>query len=85
MVMYRQMVRSHPVSVYAKYSEKLIFLTPRYAHVRVRIKGLEMLVFWKILRTHLMDDPCLIFCGNSLFIIWHIFVEYFHFDLLRRL
>ena len=25
--------------------------------VRVRIRGLEMLVFRKILRTHLMDDP----------------------------
>ena len=24
--------------------------------VRVRIRGLEMLVFWKILRTYLMDD-----------------------------
>ena len=26
--------------------------------VRVRIRGLEMLVFRKILRTYLMDDPC---------------------------
>ena len=25
--------------------------------VRVRIRGLEMLVFQKILRTYLMDDP----------------------------
>ena len=25
--------------------------------VRVRITGLEMLVFWKILYTYLMDDP----------------------------
>ena len=26
-------------------------------HVRVRIRGLEMLVFREILRTYLMDDP----------------------------
>ena len=26
--------------------------------VRVRIRGLEMLVFRKMLRTYLMDDPC---------------------------
>ena len=40
--------RDHPFSTYAKFSEKL---------VRVRIRGLEMLVFRKILRTYLMDDP----------------------------
>ena len=28
-----------------------------YAHLRVRIRGLEMLVFRKILCTYLMDDP----------------------------
>ena len=28
----------HPFSTYAKFSEKLTFLTPRYAHVRVRIR-----------------------------------------------
>ena len=44
--------------MYAKFSEKLLFLTPSYAHVRVRIRGLEMLVR-KILRTYLMDDPSL--------------------------
>ena len=27
-----------------------------YAHVCVRIRGLEMLVFWKILDAYLMDD-----------------------------
>ena len=43
--MYRQMVRGHLLRTYAKFSEKLIFLTPRYAHVRVRIRGLEMLAF----------------------------------------
>ena len=43
--------------MYAEISGKLTFLTPWYAHVRVRIRGLEMLVFRKILRTYLMDDP----------------------------
>ena len=38
-------------------TEKLTFLTPWYAHVRVRIRGLEMLVFQKILHTYLMDGP----------------------------
>ena len=28
-----------------------------YAHVRACIRGLEMLVFWKILRTYLVDGP----------------------------
>ena len=28
-----------------------------YANIRVRIRGLEMLVFRNILRTYLMDDP----------------------------
>ena len=49
--------RDHPLTTYAKFSEKLTFLTPRYAHVRVRIRRLEMFVFWKIFRTYLMDDP----------------------------
>ena len=53
----RKFARGHPLSRYAKSSEKLTFLTPWYAHVRVRIKGLEMSVFRKILRTYLMDDP----------------------------
>ena len=32
-------VRGHPFSTYAKFSENLTFLTPWYAHVRVRISG----------------------------------------------
>ena len=48
-------IRGHPLSTYAKFSEKLTMLTPWYAYVRVRIRGLEMLVFRKILRTYLMD------------------------------
>ena len=47
----------HPLSTYAKFFEKLTFLTPWYAHVRVRIRGFEMLVFRKILCTYLMDGP----------------------------
>ena len=43
--------------VYAKFFEKLTLLTPWYAHVRVRIWDLEMLAFWKILRTYFVDDP----------------------------
>ena len=49
--------RGHPLSTYAKFSEKLTFLIPWHAYVRVRIRELEMLVFQKILRTYLMDDP----------------------------
>ena len=52
--------RGHPLSTYPTFSEKLTFLTPRYGHVRVRIRGLEMLVFRKILRTYLMDGPLII-------------------------
>ena len=32
-------IGDHSFSTYAKFSEKLIFLTPWYAHVRVRIRG----------------------------------------------
>ena len=42
----------HPFSTYAKFSEKLTFLTPWYTHVRVRIRGSEMLVFRITLRTY---------------------------------
>ena len=44
-----------------KFSKNLTFLTSWYAHVRVRIRGLEMLVFQNILRTYLMDGPYLLF------------------------
>ena len=47
-------IRGHPLSTYAKYSEKLAFLTPWYAHVRVRIRELEIIVFRKSLPTYLM-------------------------------
>ena len=53
----RKFAGGHPLSRYAKSSEKLTFLTPWYVHVRLRIRGLEMSVFRKILRTYLMDDP----------------------------
>ena len=42
-----------PFSRWAKFSEKLTFLTSLYGRVGVRIRGLEMLVFQKILRTYL--------------------------------
>ena len=45
-------LRDHPFSTCAKFSEKLTLLTPWYTHVRVRIRGIEMLVFRKILRTY---------------------------------
>ena len=50
-----KLVRGHLSSTYTKFSKKLTFLTPWYAHVRVRIRGLEILVFRKILRTYLME------------------------------
>ena len=51
------LIGGHPLSTYAKYSEKLTFVTPWYAHVRVLIRGLQMLVFPNILPTYLTDDP----------------------------
>ena len=57
---YSILISVHPLSTYVKFSEKLTFLTPWYAHLRVRIRGLEMLVFREILRTYLMDDPLVI-------------------------
>ena len=36
---YKYKIGDHSFSTYAKFSEKLIFLTPWYAHVRVRIRG----------------------------------------------
>ena len=39
-----------------KYVHK-IFRKSNISNLRVRIWGLEMLVFEKILRTYLMDDP----------------------------
>ena len=45
------------LSTYVTFSEKLRFLTPSYAPLPVRIRGLEMFVFRKILHTYLMDRP----------------------------
>ena len=50
-------IRCQPLSTYAKFYEKLNISNPLIAHVRVRVRALEMLVFRKILRTYLMDDP----------------------------
>ena len=46
-------LRGHLLSTYADFSEKLTCLTLSYAHVSLRISGVEMLVFGKIL----MDGP----------------------------
>ena len=52
-----QKIRGHPLSTYAKFSEKLTFLTHWYTHILVPIRGLEKLIFRKILRTYLIDGP----------------------------
>ena len=43
------LVLGHPLSTYAKVFAKLTFQTSWYVQVGVRIRGLEMLVFWKTL------------------------------------
>ena len=50
-----------PIKCVRKIFRKTNISNPWYAHVRVRIRGLKMLVFQKILRTYLMDGPC---CDN---------------------
>ena len=40
---------------------------PWYTHVRVRIMGLEMLIFRKILRTYLMDNSLFKLCFDKRF------------------
>ena len=55
----RTLTWDHSFSMSAKFSEELTFLTSWYAHVRVCIRGYEMLVFWKILPTYEMNDPYL--------------------------
>ena len=49
--------RGPSIKYVSKIFRKLTFLTPWYAHVRVRIRGLEMLVFRTILRMYIMDVP----------------------------
>ena len=46
----RVLFRDHSFSKLAKFSEKLLFLTPWYPLVRMRIKGKEMLFFLEILQ-----------------------------------
>ena len=41
----RRQLGGHPLSTYANFSEKLTFPTPRYAHVRVRIRGVRNVSF----------------------------------------
>ena len=81
---FSEIIWGDPVSTFAKFSEKLIFLTLLIRHVphlRVRFKGLEMLVFRKVLRTYLMNDPFasdildLGSISNSIPFEWTIFVD----------
>ena len=44
--------RDHSFSTYAKFPEKLTFLTHGYAHVRVLIRGVKVEVFRKVLRRY---------------------------------
>ena len=46
-IVFGMFIGGHPLSTYAKFS----------AYVRVCTRGLEMFVFWKILRTYLVDGP----------------------------
>ena len=46
-----QEISCHLLRAYVKFSEQLTFLTPWYVHVHVRIRGLEILVSRKVLRT----------------------------------
>ena len=47
--------RDYPFSAYAKYSEKVTFLTSWHTHVRVR-NGIRNNIVWEILHTFKMDD-----------------------------
>ena len=57
--------------VHAKCSEKLTFLTPWYAHVRVRNRGEERLVFRKILLTYQMNDSIDLTISDQSFLSMH--------------
>ena len=39
LTMKRKCIKDHSFIMYAKFSEKITFLTPRYAHVREHITG----------------------------------------------
>ena len=53
------MVKGHPLSTYAKFSEKLTFLPslPPCAYQGVGNININIVGFWKSLHTQLMDDP----------------------------
>ena len=55
--MYRQMVKGHSLSTYAKSSENLTFLIPQIRTRTCAYQGVGNVSFWKILRAHLMNDP----------------------------
>ena len=47
----------HPFSRYAKFTEKLTFLSALYAHVCVGTRGQELIVFQKNLHANWLADP----------------------------
>ena len=56
------LIKGQPLCTYAKFSEKLTFITPWYAHIDEK-----MWVFRIILRTYLMDDPLTLKGDGALF------------------
>ena len=46
---FTHLVRGHLFSTYAKFSEKLTFLTPWYAHVCARIKGWSLKLYFDLM------------------------------------
>ena len=44
---YYSSIRDHSFSKYAKFSQKVTFLTPWYASVRVQIMGVRNVSFWE--------------------------------------
>ena len=58
-IFFEDVFRGQSFRMYAKSPEKLLFLTPLYAHAHVRIRGYGMLVFLKnCVRTKLMIPCC---------------------------
>ena len=73
-------------STYAKLSGKLTFLTPWYAHQRLRIRGQKMLVFGKFCgRTEWIMSYYVLIHDFRVFSYWNItkFYGSIHFGLLN--
>ena len=54
---YPQNVKNHSLQMHVKLNANLTFLTSSYVKV-LKISRGNKLVFWKLLRTYDMDDPC---------------------------